>query len=115
MTDTDSLPHSPLYNVQPTSHSSKQRVFPSLPYSPENLKFIRKFNFQFSDLTDTEYITLCNLLLNIKPVMLLIKTMLVKLLLLSAFVLNPMLNYLHNVHLKYQFITVINLTLFSKI
>ena len=67
MTDTDSLPHSPsLYNVQPTSHSSKQRVFPSLPYSPENLKFINKFNFQFSDLTDTEYITLCNLLLKYK-------------------------------------------------
>ena len=55
MTDTISLPHSPsIYNVQPTSHSSQQRVFPSLPYSPENLKFIQKFNFQFSDLTDTE-------------------------------------------------------------
>ena len=64
MTDTNPLPHSPsLYNVQPTSHSSQQRVFPSLPYSPENLKFIHKFNFQFSDLTDTEYVTLCNLLL----------------------------------------------------
>ena len=64
MTDTNLLPHSPsLYNVQPTSHSSKQRVFPSLPYSPENLKFIHKFNFQFSDLTDTEYVTLFNLLL----------------------------------------------------
>ena len=67
MTDADSLPHSPsLYNVQPTSHSSKPRVFPSLPYSPENLKFINKFSFQFSDLTDTEYITLCNLLLKHK-------------------------------------------------
>ena len=67
MTDTDSLSHSPsLYNVQPTSHSSKPRVFPSLPYSQENLKFINKFNFQFSDLTDTEYITLCNLLLKHK-------------------------------------------------
>ena len=67
MTDTDSLPHPPsLYNVQPTSHSSQQRVFPSLPYSPENLKFIHKFNFQFSDLTDTEYVTLCNLLLKYK-------------------------------------------------
>ena len=64
MTDTNPLPHSPsLYNVQPTSQSSQQRVFPSLPYSPENLKFIHKFNFQFSDLTDTEYVTLCNLLL----------------------------------------------------
>ena len=52
-----------LYNVQPTSHTSKPRVFSSLPYSPEILKFINKFNFQFSDLTNTEYVTLCNLLL----------------------------------------------------
>ena len=66
MTDTNSLPHPPsLYNVQRTSHSSQQRVFPSLPYSPENLKIIQNFNFQFSDPTDTEYVTLCNLLSSI--------------------------------------------------
>ena len=64
MTNLNPLPRtSSLHNVQPTSHSSQPRVFPSLPYSPENLKVINKFNFQFSDLTDTEYITLCNLLL----------------------------------------------------
>ena len=40
--------------------------FPSLPYTTQNLKFIDKFNFQFSDLTDTEFITLCNLLLEHK-------------------------------------------------
>ena len=57
---------SPLYNVQPTSHTSEKRIFPSLPYTSENLKFINKFNFQFSDLTDTEYITLCNMLLKYK-------------------------------------------------
>ena len=56
----------PLYNVQPTSHISKKRIFPSLPYTSENLKFINKFNFQLSDLTDTEYITLCNMLLKYK-------------------------------------------------
>ena len=56
----------PLYNVQPTSHTSEKRIFPSLPYSSENLKFINKFNFQFSDLTDTEYITLCIMLLKYK-------------------------------------------------
>ena len=62
MTDTNSISHSPfIYNVQPTSHSSQHRVFPSFPYSPENLKFIHTFKFQFSDLTDTKYITLCNL------------------------------------------------------
>ena len=53
---------SPLYNIQPTSHTSKHRVFTSKPYTTESLKFITKFNFQFSDLIDTEYITLCKLL-----------------------------------------------------
>ena len=57
---------SPLYNVQPFSHTSEKRIFPSLPYTSENLKFINKFNFQFSDLTDSEYITLCNMLLKYK-------------------------------------------------
>ena len=56
MTHSD-IPHqtSPLYNVQPTSNNSEKRIFPSLPY-----------NFQFSDLTDTECITLCNMLLKYK-------------------------------------------------
>ena len=64
----DDIPNqiSPLYNVQPTSHTSEKRIFPSLPYTSENLKFINKFNFQFSDLTDTEYITLCSMLLKHK-------------------------------------------------
>ena len=67
MTDSD-LPNqtSPLYNVQPTSHTSKKRIFPSLPYTSDNLKFITEFNFQYFDLTDTEYITLCNMLLKYK-------------------------------------------------
>ena len=67
MTNND-IPNqtSPLYNVQPTSHTSEKRIFPSLPYTSENLKFINKFNFQFSDLTDSEYITLCNILLKYK-------------------------------------------------
>ena len=70
---------SSLYNVQPTSHTSKHRSFNSLPCTTENLNFINKFNFQFSDLTDTEYITLCNLLLNTKHVMQPIKMVLAKL------------------------------------
>ena len=67
MTNND-IPNrtSPLYNVQPTSHTSEKRIFPSLPYTSENLKFINKFNFQFSDLTDSEYITLCNMFLKYK-------------------------------------------------
>ena len=64
----DDIPNqtSPLFNVQPTSHTSVKRIFPSLPYTSENLKFINKFNFQFSDLTDTEYITLFQTQLNSK-------------------------------------------------
>ena len=67
MTNSDT-PHqtSLSNNVQPTSHTSEKRIFPSLPYTSENLEFINKFNFQFSDLTDTEYITLCNMLLKYK-------------------------------------------------
>ena len=67
MTNND-IPNqtSPLYNVQPTSNTSEKRIFPSLPYTSENLKFIIKFNFQFSDLTDSEYITLRNMLLKYK-------------------------------------------------
>ena len=67
MTDpTPSLLDSSIYNVHPTSHTSKPRKFPSSPYTSENLKFIKKFIFQFSDLSDTEYVTLCNLLLKYK-------------------------------------------------
>ena len=38
----DDIPNqtSPLYNVQPTSHTSEKRIFPSLPYTSEKLKFI---------------------------------------------------------------------------
>ena len=51
MTNSD-IPNqtSPLYNVQPTSHTSAKRIFPYLPYTSENLQFSNKFNFQFSDL-----------------------------------------------------------------
>ena len=67
MTNSD-IPNrtSPLYNVQPTSHTSEKGIFPSLPYTSDNLKFINNFNFQFSDLTDTDYITPCNMLLKYK-------------------------------------------------
>ena len=58
--------HSNIYNVQPTSDTPKSRTFATLPYSKDNLKFINIFNFQFSDLTDTEYVTLCNLLVKHK-------------------------------------------------
>ena len=67
MTNSD-IPNqtSPLCNVQPNSHTSEKRIFPSLPHTSDNLKFINIFSFQFSNLTDTEYITLCNMLLKYK-------------------------------------------------
>ena len=67
MTNSD-IPNqtSSLYNLQPTSHTSEKRIFHSLPYTSENLKFNNKVNFQFSNLTDTEYITICNMLLKYK-------------------------------------------------
>ena len=55
-----------MYNVQPTSNTTEKRIFPSLPYTSDNLKINNKFSFQFSDLTDTKYITLCNMLLKYK-------------------------------------------------
>ena len=90
----DDIPNqtSPLYNVQPTSHTSEKRIFPSLPHTSENLKYFNKVHFQFSDLTDTEYITLCNMLLKYKHVMQLIKMMLEKFQHPSVFDLNLMLN-----------------------
>ena len=66
MTCSDIHQTSPLYNLQPTSHTSEKRIFTALPYTSDNLKFINKFNFQFSDLTDIEYITLCNMILKYK-------------------------------------------------
>ena len=67
MTKSDTPPvTSSLYKVQPTSNTSKPGVFFSLSKTTGNPKFINKVKFQFPDLTDTEYITLCNLLLKYK-------------------------------------------------
>ena len=49
-------------NLRPSDKIRKD--FPSLPYTAENQQFIKKFNFEYSDLTDTEYINLCNILIN---------------------------------------------------
>ena len=49
-------------NFRPSDKIRKD--FPSLPYTTENQLFIKKFNSEFSDLTDTEYVNLCNILIN---------------------------------------------------
>ena len=59
------IPTTPIIqNVQPSSLIKKK--FPPLPFTEENQKFIKKFNFQFSDLSDTEYVKLCTILVNNK-------------------------------------------------
>ena len=47
-------------NLRPSDKIRKN--FPSLPYTTENQQFIRKFNFEYSDLT--EYVNLCKILIN---------------------------------------------------
>ena len=41
-----------------------RKDFPSSQYSTENQQFIKKFNFEYSDSTDNEYVNLCNILIN---------------------------------------------------
>ena len=41
-----------------------RKYFPSLPYTTEKQQFIKKFNFEYSDLTNTEYVNLCNIIIN---------------------------------------------------
>ena len=38
--------------------------FASLLYTAKSQQIIKKFNFEFSDLTDTENVNLCNILIN---------------------------------------------------
>ena len=61
------IPHPNIYNVQPTSDLSKSRIFPTLPYSNETSKVFDGHIFQFSDLPDTDYATLCKLLVTVFP------------------------------------------------
>ena len=49
-------------NLRPSNKIRKD--FPPLPFSTENQQFIEKFNYENSDLTDTEYVNLCNILIN---------------------------------------------------
>ena len=49
-------------NLRPSDKIRKD--FPPLPYSTENQQFIKKFNFEYSDLTDTEYVNICNFLID---------------------------------------------------
>ena len=48
-------------NLRPSDKIRKD--FPSLPCTAENQQFIKKFNFEYSDLTDNEYVNLCSILI----------------------------------------------------
>ena len=81
MTNDDIPNHtSPLYNVQPTSHTSEKRILPSLPYTSENLYtsllIILTSNFLTLQTPNTLLFAICYS--SIKHVMQLIKTMLEK-------------------------------------
>ena len=49
-------------NLRPSDKIGKD--FPSLPCSTENQQFIKEFNFEYSDLSDNEYVNPCNILIN---------------------------------------------------
>ena len=43
---------------------NNRKDFLSLPYIIENQQFVKMFKFEYSDLTDSEYVNLCNILIN---------------------------------------------------
>ena len=49
-------------NLRPSD--KRRKDVSSLPYTTEIKQFIKNFNFEYSDLTDTEYVNLCNILIN---------------------------------------------------
>ena len=59
------IPETPIVQNEHPS-SPKKETFPSLPFTEENQKIIKKFNFQYSDLSDTECVKLCSILVNNK-------------------------------------------------
>ena len=50
--------------LQPSQVST--RTLPSLPYSPDAQQFLNKFKFQYSDVTDDEYLQLCSILVKFR-------------------------------------------------
>ena len=53
-------PNVEVHNLQPSQILT--RPLPSLPYSPDTQQFLNKYKFQYSDVTDDEYLTLCSIL-----------------------------------------------------
>ena len=53
-------PQIEINNLQPSQILT--RPLPPLPYSPDTQQFLHKFKFQYSDVTDEEYLQLCSIL-----------------------------------------------------
>ena len=85
MTNADTPPTktSLLYNVQLTSHTSKPRIFPSLPYTTENLKIAKNSTSSSLILQTLSILHFVICYSNTKHVMQHIKMMLAKLQLFS--------------------------------
>ena len=82
-----------------------RKDFPPLPYSTENQQFIKKFNFEHSDLTDTEYVNLCNILINNQNCYAKHKNDVGKIFLPSELELKKTVNFKNKDLLKYRYIT----------
>ena len=54
----------PSVTGNPRPSDKIRKDFPPLPYTAENQQFIKKLNFEYSDLTDTENVNLCNIRMN---------------------------------------------------
>ena len=94
-------------NLRPSDKIRKD--FPPLPYSAENQQFIKKVNFEYSDLTDTDYVNLCNILINNQNCYAKHKNDVGKIFLLpSELELKITVNSKHKDLLKYQYITEID-------
>ena len=53
-------PNVEIHNLQPSQILNSP--LPSLPFSPDTQQFFNKFKFQYSDVTDDEYLKLCSIL-----------------------------------------------------
>ena len=51
-----------LHNLQPTQII--QNSFPKPPYSKQTLSILQNFKFQYSDITNEEYLKTCEILVN---------------------------------------------------
>ena len=90
-------------NLRPSDKIRKD--FPSLPYSTENQQFIKKFNFEFSDLTDNEYVSLCNIPINHQNCYAKHKNDVGKISTPFRIGIKKTVNFKHRDLLKYQYIT----------